>query len=183
MLGSKIADLVNDYHYILLNTGCHTRQNGNSKSAIDISLASPDIANQISWKCDYTSIGSDHFPINIKLNSGKNNTNRLKIKINHKNIIQQFNNINPNHIFDLRDFEESLVDIIKQNTTKNKPHPQFTPKYWWTEKIDRLWKIKAEKLRIFNKNSNDHTENELKKSVNQLKSEIKRQKKYLGMHI
>lgn len=67
--------------------------------------------------------------------------------------------------------------IIYTNSKTITIDPRKLPKRWWNDRIERLWQIKKEKLKIYNRIKDLHTALQLKKSVNKLKLEIKKSKK------
>lgn len=62
--GNSLINAVDNKNLVILNNGEPTRiMPANIKSAVDITLASPDVATSISWKTLDDNMGSDHFPI------------------------------------------------------------------------------------------------------------------------
>ncbi|CAH2208082.1 jg18039, partial [Pararge aegeria aegeria] len=67
-----LIDIFEDTNLCILNDGTPTRRvypYQNPKSAIDLSLSSPSLASQLSWKVLPSTFGSDHFPIILSLNT------------------------------------------------------------------------------------------------------------------
>ncbi|KPJ09191.1 RNA-directed DNA polymerase from mobile element jockey [Papilio machaon] len=67
-----LIDILDDVGLCILNDGSPTRRvfpNQNPKTAVDLSLCSPNLASQITWKTLPSSYGSDHFPIILSLNN------------------------------------------------------------------------------------------------------------------
>ncbi|KAK3871092.1 hypothetical protein Pcinc_023738 [Petrolisthes cinctipes] len=66
-----MADIIQQSNLCLLNDGQATRVDDRSGnfSAIDLSLASPDIHQDFSWHPESDSLGSDHFPICLSYSS------------------------------------------------------------------------------------------------------------------
>jgi len=67
--GKLLEQLIDNNNLSVLNdgSGTHLKQNG-ELSAIDVSLASPNIAIKSSWTVFNDSIGSDHYPVIIIYN-------------------------------------------------------------------------------------------------------------------
>lgn len=87
------------------------------------------------------------------------------------------NDFNPNHTFDIEDFEEYIEEVIGKNTKKFEKDPRTIPKNWWSDKIQRLWNIKKSKEKLFHEKQDLFTAMEFRKSIGKLKLEIKRSKK------
>lgn len=69
--GNSLLNAIDQRDLFILNTGDATRLSYNqSKSAIDITLVSPNLAPSCSWQVIKDTLGSDHFPILINLQTG-----------------------------------------------------------------------------------------------------------------
>lgn len=70
-VGLQIIHAIDELELVVLNTGPSTRLDrpGIQKSVVDLSLASTDIANKITWNVFPDCLGSDHFPLMMKLES------------------------------------------------------------------------------------------------------------------
>ena len=68
-LGDTLEKFIDDNNLTLLNdrTGTHINPNGGT-SAIDLTIASTNLAMKCNWTVESNSLGSDHYPILIKLN-------------------------------------------------------------------------------------------------------------------
>jgi len=68
-LGDTLEKFIDDNNLILLNdrTGTHIKPNGDT-TAIDLTIASPNLSMKCNWSVESTSLGSDHYPILINLN-------------------------------------------------------------------------------------------------------------------
>lgn len=176
-LGKLIADVITTSNFSILNNGQNTHMNmyNNNESAIDITMVSQDLVSKSNWQIINDSIGSDHKPILIELQV-RNNTKQLKTIVNNNRIIEAINNLPEDKTLNFQNFNEEIQKIISDNTQKIVTDPRKIPKIWWTEKIQRLWTIKKEKLIIYNKTKDLHTAMELKKAINKMKLEIKREK-------
>ncbi|KAG5872204.1 hypothetical protein JTB14_011076 [Gonioctena quinquepunctata] len=77
-LGKKIANSINSLNLALLNNGANTHFNlaSGSSSAIDLSLCSPSILFDHTWRVAEDLHGSDHFPIMITNNSSTKTPHR-----------------------------------------------------------------------------------------------------------
>lgn len=177
--GSALADIISNSHFRIMNNGRPTRQNiqQNTHSAIDITCVSPDLMLSTDWEVLCDNIGSDHMPIsiNIYLNSATDHIHN-KTKLQFTKLEKNLPKVNFSSTQNIEQFEEKLQTIIEQHTkTSNAKHT--TNKPWWNEKIHRLWTIKNEKQKIYNRNKTLYTATELKKAVATLKLEISTSKR------
>lgn len=177
-LGKIISDLIVNSPYTLLNDGSSTRMNlyNNSESAIDISLVSSNLSHCSSWKILEDNIGSDHKPILINLAALNPKVSKISFQ-NKANSMKAINDMPTDQLTNVSQFTDEINRIVKQNTKTIEIDPRKVPKKWWNEHIERLWKIKREKQRIYNQKKDLHTAMEMKKAINKLKLEIKKAKK------
>lgn len=95
--GSIIADIINNSKFHLLNDGNPTffqLHNNNYTSAIDITLIKTNIIDKIEWNTVHESLGSDHFPIIIKINNPDGDLQKNKNIINYKKLEIQLLELN-----------------------------------------------------------------------------------------
>ena len=66
--GRRLASFLNDESLCLLNTGAptHFTLPSGGTSALDLSLASPQLSPLFTWRADHDPMGSDHFPVWIE---------------------------------------------------------------------------------------------------------------------
>lgn len=171
--GKVIADAITNNNCIVINDGSDTHEtlSKNTSSAIDITFLSHSLIGSVDWKVS-ENLGSDHLAIEISM-SVKLPTQTRKI-INYKKITNIINSSFPE--FDsMEDLEKHMTEIVTKNTTEMST--KLKAKYWWNEKIERLWIIKSMKQKIYNKQKTLYTAAEYKKAVNKLRNEIKREKR------
>ena len=68
--GTVVEDFILQYQACIINNGLRTHfhtQTG-TESAIDLSIVSPELVPDLTWQVSDCSRGSDHFPINIRVN-------------------------------------------------------------------------------------------------------------------
>lgn len=84
--GNIIANIITNSSLCIINNGHSTRLNlaNHTTSAIDLTIASANIANSIDWEVLDNNVGSDHLPISIKLHISGNSTPDKRKKINIK---------------------------------------------------------------------------------------------------
>lgn len=178
--GIEIAEIIADSNFIVLNTGEHTYRSTRFQrtSAIDIALAHNSIATQMVWESSFENLSSDHFICTMThLNSTFNSHTNINQQINFKKLGLEINNIDIESFNSIEEYEIKMEELIDKSSFSNNGKQQHSSKYWWNAKIERLWCVKKEKLKIFNKNKSAYTKDELNKAVNKLKMEIKRTKK------
>lgn len=177
-LGYDISEIITNSEFCLLNTGTHTRQNlfNGTTSSPDITLCTQDIFMDSQWQCNQDNVGSDHFPIEIKITSYEEALLIKKVS-NWKIIEKEINKIDSTKIKEICEFENQIMNIINKNTKYIHLNKEKRSKIWWSEKIKRFWDIKENKQKIYNKNRTIYTATELKKAQNKLKIEIKYAKK------
>lgn len=134
-LGHDFADIITNSNLSLLNTGTHTRQNlfKHTTSTPDISLCSHNIFMLTEWTCNQENIGSDHFPIDIKIKSLTDNPQKIKV-INWKMVEEELNKMNLDEIKDIENYEDKITIIINKNTKEIYETKTKKAKNWWTEK-------------------------------------------------
>lgn len=176
-LGSNIADIITASPFLVINNGKNTRINSynNTESAIDLTIVSQELISKCKWDVIEDTIGSDHKPILIKLDIVPTKVKQKQI-INKHQILNEINNLRNMNFNQITELTNKMDLIIKSNTKIINIDPRKQPKKWWNETIERLWKIKREKLKIYNRIKDLHTSIELKKATNKLKLEIKKAK-------
>lgn len=176
-LGKCIADLITTSTFSILNNGNNTRLNlyNHTESALDITLASHDLASRSDWNLINETIGSDHIPILINIQQSKAHKNTKKI-VDKTEILKEVNNISMQNNPSFACYTSQIKTIIRANTKIISIDSKKVPKMWWNDYLERLWFIKKEKLKIYNKTKDLFTAMELKKSINKLKLAIKKAK-------
>lgn len=177
--GRCIADSIINSHFYTLNNGKHTRQDINKKtaSAIDITCASPNIINKTNWEVLEDNLGSDHLPILIQIELDSTQTINVKQIIQFKKLGKTLPTINFDDTNNIEEFENKLENVIKDHT-KSQLNDKHVEKQWWNEKVEKLWKIKKEKQKIYNKNRTLYTAQQLKHAMIELRKEIKQSKQH-----
>lgn len=177
--GKLLANEINNSNLYLLNNGQHTYQHifKNVFSAIDLSLISNDLRNNVNWKVSEDNVGSDHLPIICEIGRKDSLPKTITVeKIDYKKLELILDRSVFNEATDIDMFEEQLENKIKECKNSIKIRTKYTPKPWWTNKIQNLWMIKRFKQRIYFQNRTLYSAIELKKSCAKLKREIKIEK-------
>lgn len=174
--GRIIADLIGNSDFVLLNNGDYTYEklmNGTVyQSAIDITLVSQNLANNVDWfRLDHF-VGSDHFPVFTEINENNNIVNHCNLS--KKKLNKYIAKINPLHIFDIEDYLNTLTDAIDKSTIQsNAINSKHNPKPWWNANLQKLWNIKQAKQRIHNRHKTFYTMIQLRRASTELKYNIK----------
>lgn len=110
--GNKLANIIGNSNLCILNDGNPTYYQiyKNYFNAIDITLSSIDLINNITWQVLEVDLGTDHLPIWIQINNCKHQKTN-KTRINYKKVLEKINEVDTNTINDF-DF-----DSLQQHTT------------------------------------------------------------------
>lgn len=90
--GNILIKVLDSLNFTFLNDGSPTRVSrpGESKSAVDLTICTPALANRAEWSVLEDAYTSDHFPILISMGYEGTNTNliypKLRWKINNENL-------------------------------------------------------------------------------------------------
>lgn len=175
--GKIIAETLGTSHFYISNNGMPTRQSLSNftNSAIDITFSSPDISYKIDWTISDDNLGSDHLPIQITLKTTNNQNTFTRTRINYNKLTKKLGRTNFDDTENITEFENKLTAIIDRHTVNCDSKKSDKP--WWNEKLKRLWIIKREKQRIYNRNRNLFTATELKLAITNFKCEMNTSKK------
>lgn len=174
--GVAISELISDSDFLVRNNGDHTffRMYAGTyyESAIDVTIVSPDLAGIVDWERLIATIGSDHLPIILTIHGPDynliKNTRRI---VNHRKALINITKINPNHTFDIDDYECEISRAIS-NASHNSNHQKYTGKPWWNDDLTKLWNVKKAKEILHNKMKDLYTAIELKKATAKLRKNI-----------
>lgn len=171
--GTTIADIICASSFMTINNGKNTRQNLNAhtSSAIDVTFASSDISWRADWDVLESNVGSDHLPILIKIICDNSDTTTNKKHIQYKKLEKTINKTSFDDTKNIEEFEDKLTRLIEEHT-KVRKNTKHKDKPWWNLKLTKLWTIKEEKQKIYNRNKTLYTATELKKAVGILRKEI-----------
>ncbi|KAG5886414.1 hypothetical protein JTB14_009311 [Gonioctena quinquepunctata] len=175
-LGGKIANTINSSNFAILNNGANTHFNlaSGSSSAIDLSLCSPSILIDHTWRVAEDSHGSDHFPIIITNNSCTKtpHTPEPKWKLDTANwdlfqelIKMKISSISINNSIDdiLSQFNEIVIQSASQamGETEYIDKDKIVP--WWNSDCDRAIKQSEKSLNTFKHNNTTYNLIDLKR--------------------
>lgn len=145
--GDTLAEQINNSNLIICNDGSPTfipLQINRRKTAVDITLCSPDLLTNITWKVTDYSIGSHHMTISMELDTDEV---RPTFYINRKQVQKELANLSDTDVNSIAELKSIVNSIIKRNRFKNTK----TPKFWWSPEVDLAWTAKTEARRSFNR--------------------------------
>lgn len=165
--GKIISKFISSSALTILNDGSPTHfSSHHTLTHIDISIASPILALQCSWKTEKSLSGSDHFPITISIFPQSDNTYIIKKprfqveRANwekYKEIAEKINSqkpsstsINQETAIIRKIIIESANESIPQTKTKHKP---TVP--WWNAELQKLKAEKNHYWNILRRNTNN----------------------------
>lgn len=143
--GTRLVDALNNTNYIILNDGSPTKINRptQNKSAIDLSVASPNLVSKLNWSVLPDPLGSDHFPILLQYNTNYTPQNispstRWNVAsadwtlfsslIKNNLLVQTGNDMSLTKLIDIISDSASSSMKINQPVCIKTPHP-----LWWDE--------------------------------------------------
>jgi len=160
--GKIIENLMLQRELCMYNDGSATYihpANGNM-SAIDLSLCSPNLFIDYSWKVHEDLCGSDHFPTFLHFN-GVGNVDRVQTWKFNKADWPEFQNNCSIHLTTnlMEDDQENKVDIFtlslefiaRSTIPKTSATPKKLNKPWWNNKCENAVRDRIKALRLFKK--------------------------------
>lgn len=176
--GELLVNLLDDSDLVIINDGSPTliKPPNTIPSAIDLTLATPQIANKLDWEILDKELSGNHKMILFKIVDSINAIHYTQKIVNKSKAIKLINKIDVSEVGNASDLQESLNECINQsvynlNVKKNKP------KKWWTAEIDTLLKEKNDKLKNYFKNLTQQNFLDFRKARAKLKSIIRREKR------
>lgn len=147
--GHKVMDFAQKHQVNILNDGRHTRTDGFSRTAIDLTIVSPSIQHILTWNVTDSPLDSDHCLITINIQNENLNT---PTKIKKYNIRKaDWHNYKSNEIWtqttistenrSARQLKEELYGKIQHAAMAAIPVVEITkrfPKSWWSKELEEL---------------------------------------------
>lgn len=179
--GEIVAEMFLGLNCIFINENKRTKKNNSNSDAhsvIDLTICTADVYSLIEeWDVLNECLGSDHFCIEFKLKV-KNATNQTKFKkrlINTNKIVREINSLDISTTADIGEIQKLAKNIIKSST--NTINTKNSPKYWWTEEIEKIMLEKKEAIRLFNHKASTENLLEMNRLTAKVKNLIKKEKK------
>lgn len=150
--GTAIATVIEENNVVILNDGSHTFVRGEQTSAIDLSIASADLTQRISWVISADTHGSDHAPIRINLRDTPPLTSR-KRKWKHSeanwedyaNLIDAA--INPNTTLLPDELAEVIVLAAEHSIPRTSSTTGKRAVHWWNTEVKDAVNARRKALR------------------------------------
>jgi len=160
--GNQVMKFIQDNNLNLLNDGRPTRTSGNSSSAIDLTLVSPQLHPLLDWSVTDSPLDSDHCLITIDLQNDITNCEPPKTILNiRKADWTKFQNSTAWEI-DTEEFEHedarSLTQVFyekirlaNQTAIPKITIGKFYPKPWWSKELSDARDKRERFLKIYRK--------------------------------
>lgn len=164
---NSLLEIIDHFNLCILNDGSPTRRvlpSQNSNSAVDLSLCSPQLAVNFSWKALSNSYGSDHFPILISsLNTSPRNivnpSSLLRYNLTNADWSEYYNTVE-NEILRVNDdgniqllYENFISAIIsaadKCFPVKRSSRTHLSSPPWWDNMCTTAVKRRKEAERLY----------------------------------
>lgn len=179
--GNSTAEILTESDkFCVLNDGTHTYYNLSRcyTSAIDVTIASKELSQLTRWSVD-ENLSSDHLAIitDITLPKRRGQVVQLRKVHNLQETLKAMEATQMDTFTNYEQMESHFIKNIEENTKIIKITDKFRPKPWWNEEINRLWKVKNYKLKLFNEFKTPYTAIELRKINNKLKNTIRKHKR------
>ena len=161
--GRHLESFINDESLCILNTGerTHFTVPSGQTSTLDLSLASPQLAQLFTWTVHDEPLGSDHFPVWIQIQ----NDPVLGSKPQRWNISKadwvEFEASVENSILartetiamSAEDFTSLLLNSADGCIPKTSGKPRRTPVPWWTEECGDAIRVRKRAFKMFDRRS------------------------------
>lgn len=138
-------------------------------SVLDLSFTNSNIT--LNWSVLNTVIGgSHHFPILIKIHD---NTNKGRFFIAKNKLMSNIKQIKLSS--NINEIQRDLKHQIKSSTYKLNKNQ--SPKIWWSEELNKLYRLKQAAQKIFEANKNNINASRLKSAIANFRNAAKTAKK------
>lgn len=162
--GKILMDAVDYSNLTYLNTGAATlvKKLNNRKSAVDITLCSPELAHFFTWKVIDDPHGSDHLPIIIECNFNIHNyigkTHKIwnTHKANWKEYRAHMENTEESTDYNqlVAKMQEAATEAIPKIKTPKNRNIQYKGKQWWNDKCENAVKNRRNHYLVYKENPN-----------------------------
>ena len=165
--GRVLESLLCDQSLCVLNTGqrTHFTLPTGQTSALDLSLASPRLAELLTWSVYDDPLGSDHFPVWLEyeddpsLGSRPQRWNVRKADWDEFQALLEtsFSSIAENTVLSVEDFTALILHCADRSIPKTSTQPCRTPVPWWTKECGEAIRARKRAFKRFDRRSS--TEN------------------------
>lgn len=150
--GNLLSELITESDLILLNDGRPTKVANlrGTANALDLTMASRGLAEQISWEVSEENLGSDHYMIEVRMQSNKIFMEKKEL-MNEKNWIKKMNeSLEKKNLENCEELERE-IERINHDCVKVVDMKEIKIKEWWNEEIKYWHERKRKALRDFNR--------------------------------
>ena len=161
--GRILENFIRDESLCILNTGQHTHFTvpSGQTSALDLSLASPQLAQAFTWSVRDEPLGSDHFPVWIEHQDGKVLSSRPQRWNTQKADWTEFQASLETSILtradtsatSAEDFTAMIITSADGCIPKTSGRPRRTPVPWWTKECGDAIRARKRAFRKFDRSS------------------------------
>ena len=160
--GRRLASFLNDEGLCVLNTGSptHFTMPSGRTSALDLSLASPQLSPLFTWHADEDPMGSDHFPVWIefreqislgrrppKWNLAKADWSQFQSRLEEKFQCTSTESLS------VATFTSKLIEAAQECIPRTSGAQQRAPVPWWSDSCLEAKRARKRALRAFDRNS------------------------------
>lgn len=148
--GEELLKIIDDLNLCILNNGSPTRltRPTEGKSAIDLSICTPDIASSLSWSTLSSTYGSDHYPIVVNFpfinKITQKHSSRYKYILHEPdwvkfrnvldNSVKSLPNISiSNNVMCAKAFSESVIEAANKTFPIKKESGKISSPPWWDQ--------------------------------------------------
>ena len=161
--GHLLESFISDESLCVLNTGqcTHFTMPSGQTSALDLSLASPQLAQVFNWSVHDDPLGSDHFPVWLRYeedpvlgnrpprwNVRKADWSQFKVSIE----AEMLSRADPSAM-STEDFTGILLNSADGCVPKTSCQPRHTPVPWWTKECGDAIRARERALKKFDRRS------------------------------
>nr|XP_029719403.1 uncharacterized protein LOC115261641 [Aedes albopictus] len=157
--GQAIAEELLKSNLVLLNDGSPTiiRRINCQATAIDLSIASQDLAANMEWHVEDEEFGSSYLCIVMSVSMDMPVVYRERTKVNVKKAIGFLNEIRPQFLYNPEEMQDIFEESIqKASYTVANKKANFL-KRWWNKEIQEAYNKKRIQLRNYNRNPTETT--------------------------
>ena len=160
--GRRLASFLNDESLCLLNTGAptHFTLPSGGTSALDLSLASPQLSPLFTWRADHDPMGSDHFPVWIEFreqmplgrrpprwNLAKADWSQFQSRLE-----ETFQGISVESL-SVETFTSRLIEVAQECIPRTSGAQRCAPVPWWSDSCLKAKRARKRALRAFDRNA------------------------------
>ena len=161
--GRVLESLINDETLCILNTGerTHFTVPSGQTSALDLSLASPQLAHHFTWSVHDDPLGSDHFPVWIEHQENPVLGNRpRRWNLRKANWVDFQSSLETalltraeTYAMSAEEFTSLLLNSADGCIPKTSGQPRRTPVPWWTKECGDAIRARKRAFKLFDRRS------------------------------